>query len=181
MLKRLEENEVELHKLHVKHYHMSPAQFRRRTSTLNLHKSIYDKYDKVVKLCKVCGTSVSSPPRARISGTRASEFGDVIFVDHQAIQYRTAKYIVLLVLDGATNLLWATATAQKTLLLEETISALRLWVEEKNVFRKESLETLRFSHLASRSYRFAKTSISKLPNSTIYIYIYIYIYVFVIH
>ncbi|CAE7294001.1 GIP, partial [Symbiodinium pilosum] len=61
---------------------------------------------------------------------RASEFGDVIFVDHQEIQFRTAKYVVLLVLDGATNLLWA--TAQKTLLPEETISALRLWIEENN-------------------------------------------------
>ena len=129
MLKRLE-NEVELCKLHVKHYHMSPAQFRRRTNMLGLPKSIYEKYDKIVKGCKVCGTSVSSPPRARISGMRASEFGDVIFVDHQEIQFRTAKYVVLLVLDGATNLLWA--TAQKTLLPEETISALRLWIEENN-------------------------------------------------
>ena len=51
MLKRLE-NEVELYKLHVKHYHMSPAQFRRRTSMLGLlNKSVYEKYDKVVKGC----------------------------------------------------------------------------------------------------------------------------------
>ena len=133
MLKRLE-NEVELYKLHVKHYHTSPAQFRRRTSVLGLPKSVYEKYDKIVKGCKVCGTSVSSPPRARISGMRASEFGDVIFVDHQEIQFRTAKYVVLLVLDGATNLLWA--TAQKTLLPEETISVLRLWIEENNCVPK---------------------------------------------
>ena len=82
MLKSLE-NEVELCKLHVKRYHMSPAQFRRRTSVLGLPKSVYEKYDEVVKGCKVCGTSVPSPPRARISGMRASEFGDVIFVGHQ--------------------------------------------------------------------------------------------------
>ena len=133
MLKRLE-NEVELYKLHVKHYHMSPAQFRRRINMLGLPKSVYEKYDKVVKGCKVCGTSVPSPPRARISGMRASEFGDVVFVDHQEIQFRAAKYVVLLVLDGATNLLWA--TAQKTLLPEETISALRLWIEENNCVPK---------------------------------------------
>ena len=65
---------------------------------LGLPKSVYERCDKVVKGCKVCGTSVSSPPRARISGMRASEFGDVIFVDHQEIQFRTAEYIVLLVL-----------------------------------------------------------------------------------
>ena len=128
-LKRLE-NEGELYKLHVKHYHMSPAQFRRRTRVLGLPTSIYEKYDKFVKGCKVCGTSVPSPPRARTSGTRASEFGDFIFVDHQEIQFRTAKYDVLLVLDGATYLL--RAAAQKTLLPEEIISALRLWIEENN-------------------------------------------------
>ena len=85
-------------------------------------KSIYEKCDKVVKGCKVCGTSVSSPPRARISGMRASGFGDVMFVDHKESQFRTAKHVVLLVLDGATNLLWA--TAQKTLLPEEAIAAI---------------------------------------------------------
>ena len=89
---------------------------------------------KVVKGCKLCGTSVQDLPRARISGRRASEFGDVIFVDQQEIQFRTAKYLVLSVLDGATNLLWA--TAQKTLLPEETISALRLWIEENNCVPK---------------------------------------------
>ena len=70
MLKKLR-NEVELYKLHVKHYHMSPAQFRRRTSMLGLPGEIYDKYDRVVKSCKVCSTSVASPPRARIVGLHA--------------------------------------------------------------------------------------------------------------
>ena len=41
-------NDVELYKLHVKHYHMSPAQFRRRTSMLGLPGEIYDKYDRIV-------------------------------------------------------------------------------------------------------------------------------------
>ena len=43
------------------------------------------------------------------SGIRSTNFGDVIFVDHAEIQLRKNKYMVLLVLDGATNLLWATA------------------------------------------------------------------------
>ena len=133
MLKRLE-NEVELYKLHVKHYHMSPAQFPRRTSTLGLPKSIYETYGKVVNGCKAFGTSVPSPPRASISGMCASELGDVVFVGHHEIQLRTAKYVVLLVLDDATNLL--RATAQKTLLLEETISALRLWTVDNNCVPK---------------------------------------------
>eukprot|EP00439_Symbiodinium_sp_Y106_P052759 s3916_g7.t1 len=44
MLEKLN-NDVELYKLHVKHCHMSPAQFRRRTSMLGLPGEIYDKYD----------------------------------------------------------------------------------------------------------------------------------------
>ena len=50
MLEKLN-NDVELYKLHVKHYHMSPAQFRRRTSMLGLPGEIYDKYDRIVKGC----------------------------------------------------------------------------------------------------------------------------------
>ena len=48
MLEKLN-NDVELYKLHVKHYHMSSAQFRRRTSMLGLPGEIYDKYDRIVK------------------------------------------------------------------------------------------------------------------------------------
>ena len=47
MLEKLN-NDVELYKLHVKHYHMSSAQFRRRTSMLGLPGEIYDKYDRIV-------------------------------------------------------------------------------------------------------------------------------------
>ena len=46
MIKRLDDK-VELYKLHVKHYHMSPTQFRRRTSMLNLPDRIYEKYEDV--------------------------------------------------------------------------------------------------------------------------------------
>ena len=108
MLRKLEDS-VELYKLHIKHYHMSPTQFRRRTSMLGLPDSVYEKYEEMYKKCRVCSTSIAPPPRARISGIRSTNFGDVIFVDHAEIQLRKNKYMVLLVLDGATNLLWATA------------------------------------------------------------------------
>ena len=62
MLEKLND-EVELYKLHAKHYHMSPAQFRRRTSMLGLPGEIYDKYDKFFRTCRVCSTSVPTPPR----------------------------------------------------------------------------------------------------------------------
>ena len=72
----------------MKHYHMSPAQLRRRTSMLGLPGDIYDKYDRVVKSCKVCSTSVPSPPRARIA--------------HAEIKFGTSQYLVLLIIDGAS-------------------------------------------------------------------------------
>ena len=129
MLRRLEDS-VELYKLHVKHYHMSPTQFRRRTSMLGLPDSVYQKYEDVRHRCRVCSTSIAPPPRARVSGIRASNFGDVIFVDHAEIMLRSNKYMVLLVLDGATNLLWA--TAQSSLNNKETIQCLRNWTDENN-------------------------------------------------
>ena len=124
MLRKLEDS-VELYKLHIKHYHMSPTQFRRRTSMLGLPDSVYKKYEDMYNKCRVCSTSIAPPPRARISGIRATNFGDVFFVDHAEIQLRKNKYMVLLILDGATNLLWA--TAQNSLNNKETIQALRLW------------------------------------------------------
>ena len=110
MLEKLN-NDVELCKLHVKHYHyhMSPAQFRRRTSMLGLPGEIYDKYDRIVRGCRVCSTSVPTPPRARIAGLRASSFGDQIFVDHEEIKFGNKAYLALVIIDGASNLLWATA------------------------------------------------------------------------
>ena len=57
--------------------------------------------------CRVCSTSIA-PPRARVSGIQATNSGDVIFDDHAEIQLRKGKYVALLVLNGASNLLWAT-------------------------------------------------------------------------
>ena len=102
MLRRLEDS-VELYKLHVKHSHMSPTQFRRRTSMLGLPDSVYRKYEDVCHKCRVCSTSIAPPPRARVSGIRASNFGDVIFVDHAEIMLRSNKYMALLVLDSASS------------------------------------------------------------------------------
>ena len=78
---------------------------------------------KNMKTCatSVWSTSIAPPPRARVSGIRATNFGDVFFVDHAEIQLRKSKYMVLLVLDGASNLLWA--TAQTSLSNKETIQA----------------------------------------------------------
>ena len=134
MLRKLEDS-VELYKLDVKHYHMSPTQFRRSTSMLGLPDSVYQKYEDMYNKCRVCSTSIAPPPRARVSGIRATNFGDVIFVDHAEIQLRMkSKYVVLLVLHGASNLLWT--TAQSSLRNKETIQALRLWTDENDCMPK---------------------------------------------
>ena len=147
MIKRLDDK-VELYKLHVKHYHMSPTQFRRRTSMLNLPDRIYEKYEDVFNKCRVCSMSVAPPPRAKISGIRASVFGDVIFVDHCEIELKKKKYVVLLVLDGATNLLWA--TAQNSLDKKETLVHLREWNEPNNcIFQRPLLEMKPSSQMSS--------------------------------
>ena len=65
MLRKLEDS-VELYKLHIKHYHMSPTQFRRRTSMLGLPDSVYEKYEEMYNKCRVCSTSIAPPPRARM-------------------------------------------------------------------------------------------------------------------
>ena len=103
---------TELLKLHLKHYHMSSAQFRRRTSELYLPEGIYRMYENVVKECEICQKTKPAPPRSRFSGVRAKEFGDVVFMDHCEIKHMTKKHQLFLVLDGATSLLWG-ATQQE--------------------------------------------------------------------
>eukprot|EP00438_Fugacium_kawagutii_P014944 Skav228845 [mRNA] locus=scaffold2630:88:7077:+ [translate_table: standard] len=76
---------TELLKLHLKHYHMSTEQFRRRTSALKLPKEIYDKYDLITKQCDTCQKSKTAPSRSKVSGIRSEVFGELSFTDHAAM------------------------------------------------------------------------------------------------
>ena len=109
---------------------MSPTQFGRGTSVLGFPDSVYEQHEDMYNKCRACSTSIAPLPRARVSGIRASNFGDVTFVAHAEIQLRKNKYMVSLVLDGASKFLWA--TAQNSLSNKETIQALRLWTDENN-------------------------------------------------
>ena len=73
-------------KLHLKHYHMSPEQFRRRTSALKLPKEIYDLYENIAKGCETCQKAKVAPARAKVSGIRSEIFGELTFVDHGEIK-----------------------------------------------------------------------------------------------
>ena len=61
----------ELLKLHLKHHHMSPSQFRKRTSALKIPESIYKEYERISKECAPCQKVKYAPSRSRISGLRA--------------------------------------------------------------------------------------------------------------
>ena len=98
---------------------------------LGLPGEIYDKYDRIVKGCRVCSVCVPTSPRARIAGLRASSFGDLIFVDHEEIKFGNKAYLALVIIDGASNLLWATANTSL-----ETLGAFRQWMEENNCVPK---------------------------------------------
>ena len=95
ILHRLE-NEVEVLKLDAQHYHMSPTQSRRREaswlSTWEIRVSSQELSDKHFS---------RTSARAGVSGIRASCFCET--------KLHKNKYVVLLVLDGATNLHWAMA------------------------------------------------------------------------
>ena len=61
---------TELLKLHLKHYHMSTEQFKRRTSALKLQKEIYDKFDQITN-----HATLVPKPRLHPRELRFQEFG----------------------------------------------------------------------------------------------------------
>ena len=73
-----------LRDIRMKHYHLSTSQFKKRTTHLNIPGRIYDFYQHVEKTCSSCNSTKPRPNRSRLSGLRADEFGELIFVDHAA-------------------------------------------------------------------------------------------------
>ena len=68
-------DERNLKDLHLKH--MSTAQFKNRTTHLDIPGKIYDLYQHVV-----CNSIKARPERSRVRGLRAEEFGHLISLDH---------------------------------------------------------------------------------------------------
>ena len=125
-LKRIHEkldSPVELYKLHLKHYHMSTEQFRRRTSALKIPEELYQKYDLIAKECDVCQKIKKGPSRSKISGMRSEVFGDLTFIDHVEIPLDgTYKLMFLIIYDGAPQLMTCFPSNDKT--EGETIASL---------------------------------------------------------
>ena len=100
------ESPVELLKLHLKHYHMSSGQFRKRTSALKIPEEIYQNYDLIVKQCETCQGVNKGPSRPKVSGMRSEVFGDLTFIDHAEVPLNNRfKIMFLIIYDGATQLM----------------------------------------------------------------------------
>ena len=100
-------DERNLRDLHLKHYHMSTAQFKKRTTHLHILGKVNHLYQHVVKTCPFCNSTKPRPDRSRVSGLRAEEFGDLIFLDHGSTQIGDKTFGFLIILDGATSHLTA--------------------------------------------------------------------------
>ena len=101
---------------------MSPANFKRRTSALQIPQDIYDLYDTVVSECSSCQKFSQAPQRSKVTGMRANNFADLWFLDHVEINVDNYLYLVLVIIDASSNFVWA--LPQKTKEQEETMSAL---------------------------------------------------------
>ena len=84
---------------------MKTKNFKRRTAALKCPEDIYRLYDEVVGECPACQRHQPAPERSRITGMRATEFGHLWFIDHVDITYKGYAYVVLVILDAASNLL----------------------------------------------------------------------------
>ena len=119
---------IELLKLHLKHYHMSTEQFKRRTSALKFPTEIFDKYDRITKSCDTCSKAKIAPSRAKVSGIRSEVFGELTFIDHGEVSINPqSKLQFLLLYDGATSLTTAYAVQNRSGLV--TISHLQEYFE----------------------------------------------------
>ena len=111
-LKKLHErlnHKDELLKLHLKHYHMSARQFQLRTSELKLPAHIHNMYKDICDKCETCQKHEPAPTRSRISGLRATEFGDLVFIDHGSVKIDNLVFQFLILLDAATMFIQAYA------------------------------------------------------------------------
>eukprot|EP00975_Prorocentrum_lima_P062175 12884247-Prorocentrum_lima.AAC.1 len=71
---------------------------------LNIPKNVIDLYEEVVKCCEQRQKRHPVPPRSRITAMRANEFGELLFIDHVELVVDTERCLVLVVVDGMSNL-----------------------------------------------------------------------------
>ena len=106
---------------------MSPAQLRRRTSSLRLPEDLQELYKGVVQGCEHYIKKKPPLQRSTVTGLKADHSGDIVFVDHADVNIRGETYSVLIVVDGATTFVTTFAPSPKA--SHDTIQCLTEWVD----------------------------------------------------
>ena len=130
--------------LHLKHYHISTAQFKKRTTHLDIPGKVYAFYQHVVKTCPFCNSTKPRPDRSRMSGQCAEEFGDFIFSDHGSAKIGNQTFGFLVVLDGAAS--HSTAYPCKRIAPSEVTSKLHEWMDTFQMNPKAIFAYMAFHH-----------------------------------
>ena len=119
-------DERNLKDFHLKHCQMSTAQFKQKTTHWDTPGRIYDLHQHAVKTCPYCNSIKPRPEGSRVSGLRAEEIGDLIFLDHWSAQIENKTFGFLIVLDGATSHL--TGHPCRSTSPSEVMSKLHEWI-----------------------------------------------------
>ena len=148
--------------LHLKHYHMSTAQFKKRTTHLDIPGKVYDDlYQHMEKTCPFRNSTKPRLHRSRVSGLRAEEFGDLIFLDHGSTKIGDVSFEFLIVLDGATSHL--TAYPCKSTSPSEVISELHEWMDTFQMNPKAICAGTAFNHPHDMQAFYRMHNVKRLP------------------
>ena len=139
---------------------MSTAQFKKRTTHLDIPGNIHDLDQHVVQTCPCCNLIKPRPERSRVSGLRAEEFGD-IFLDHGSAKIGNKTLGNLIVLDGAT--LHLTAYPCKSTSPSEVITKLHYWMDTFQMNPKAICADVAFHQPQIMQAFFRMHSVKRLP------------------
>ena len=140
---------------------MSTAQFKKRTTHLDLPGKVYHLYQHVVKTCPFCYSTKPRPDRSHVSGLRAEEFGDLIFLDHGSTNIGDKTFGFLIILDGATSHL--TTYPCKSIFPSEVISKLHEWMDTFQMNPKAICADMAFHHPHDRQAFYRMHYVKRLP------------------
>jgi len=135
---------VKLMKLHLKHYLHDAKSIQETNFSIQLPEEIHRLHQETSERCDGCNEGAPAPSRSRVTGLRADSFGHLIFVDHAKVRHNDELYLLLLILDGATNLL--TARVVESEAAEVTLEAFREWMDNFQCCPKALASDMAFQH-----------------------------------
>ena len=140
---------------------MSSARFKKRTTHLDIPWNFYDLYQQVVKTCPFCNSVKPRPERSRVSGLRAEEIFDIIFLVHGSSKIGDKSFGVLIVLDGATSHL--TAYPGKSASPSEVIAKLDEWMDTFQMNPKAICADMAFHHPHVMHALYRTNNVQRIP------------------